>query len=262
MKPHLRTQLTTAPDFNGPTGGPITIGASSLDWTGVPEFSLGYRFSQGGGELQATYRLVLSSGTEALPGNDLYGNPARLRSSLNVQTLDFDYITQEFLSEGQDISRFFFRELRAGVGLRAAAAYFDNRASGFPITDTHMSSAFGGVGPRMFVELRQDLGRPDIQFYTRLSGDGVLGPILQKFDQTTVTGGTTDFGAFDTHNKNIGIGIFQVEAGFSWEPQSLGRRFRFTAAYSWERWWSFGRTDDSNAELTLQGAVLRAEFRY
>ena len=38
MKPHLRTQLTTAPDFNGPTGGPITIGASSLDWTGVPEF--------------------------------------------------------------------------------------------------------------------------------------------------------------------------------------------------------------------------------
>jgi hypothetical protein len=262
MKPHLDTHLSTPAGFAGPTGGPITIGAAPLDWTGVPEFSLGYRFSQGAGELRLSYRLVDTSGTQTLSGTDAFGNPAQLHSTLNVQTLDFDYISPEYLSEGQDISRLLFRDLRAGIGLRATAAYFDNRASGTPIADTHMSSAFGGVGPRMFVELHQDLGRPDFQFYTRLTASGVLGPIIQQFDQTTLSGGTSNFGSYDTHNKNIGMGIFQVESGFSWEPQGFGRRFRFTAAYSWERWWSFGRTDSSDAELTLQGAVIRAEFRY
>lgn len=262
MKAHLDTHLSTPQGFAGPTGGPITIGASSLDWLGAPEFSLGYRFSQGAGELRLTYRLVDTSGTEAIPGTDANGNPAQLHSSLNVNTLDFDYISPEYLSEGQDIARLLFRDLRAGIGLRAAAAYFDNRASGFPVTDTHMSSAFGGVGPRMFVELHQDLGRPDFQFYSRLSGTGLLGPILQQFDQTSMEGGTSNFGAYDTHNKNIGMGIFQFETGFSWEPEAWGRRFRFTVAYSWERWWSFGRTDSSDAELTLQGAVIRAEYRY
>jgi hypothetical protein len=262
MKPHLDTHLSTPAGFAGPTGGPITLGAAPLDWTGVPEFSVGYRFGQGSGELRLSYRLIGSTGTESLPIADSFGNPAQLHTTLNVQTLDFDYVSDEFLSGGQDISRLLFRDLRAGIGLRAAAAYFDTRADGFPITDTHISSAFGGVGPRMFVELHQDLGRPDFQFYTRLSASGVLGPILQQYDQTSVAGGATNFGGFDTHNKNIGIGIFQVESGLSWEPEAFGRRFRFTAAYSWERWWNFGRTDGGDAELTLQGAVIRTEFRY
>jgi hypothetical protein len=262
LKPHLDTHLSTPAGFTGPTGGPITLGASPLDWAGVPEFSVGYRFGEGAGELRLSYRLLNSSGTETLSGSDAFGNPAQLHTTLNVQTLDFDYISSEYLSEGQDISRFFFRDLRAGIGLRAAAAYFDTRANGFPVTDTHISSAFGGVGPRMFVELHQDLGRPDLQLYTRLSASGLLGPILQEYSQTSMAGGATNFGGYDTHNKNIGIGIFQVESGLSWEPEALGRRFRFTAAYSWERWWNFGRTDSSDAELTLQGVVLRAEFRY
>jgi hypothetical protein len=261
MKPHLDTHLSTPAGFAGPTGGPITLGAAPLDWTGVPEFSVGYRFDQGAGELRLSYRFVDSAGTESL-GLDSLGNPAQLHTTLSVHTLDFDYVSQEYLAEAGDISRLFFRDLRAGVGIRGAAAYFDTRASGFPITDTHISSAFGGVGPRMFVELHQDLGRPDFQFYTRLSASGVIGPILQEFDQTSMAGGVSNFAGNDTHNKNIGIGIFQVESGLSWEPQGFGRRFRFTAAYSWERWWNFGRTDSSDAELTLQGVVLRAEYKY
>lgn len=262
LKPHLDTHLSTPAGINGPTGAPITLGAASLDWTGVPEFSVGYRFGQGSGELRLSYRLIDSSGTETLPSSDLLGNGAQLHTSLNVQTLNLDYISPEYLSEGKDISRWFFRDLRAGVGLQAAAAYFDTRASGFPLTDTHISSAFGGIGPRMFVELHQDLGRPDFQFYTRVSGSGLLGPILQEFDQTSMAGGVSNFAGYDTHNKNIGMAIFQFESGLSWEPEVFNRRFRFTAAYSWERWWNFGRTDSSDAELTLQGAVLRMEFRY
>jgi hypothetical protein len=261
IKPHLDTHLSTPAGINGPTGVPISLGAAPLDWIGVPEFSVGYRFDQGAGEVRLSYRLIDSSGTQNL-GPDSLGNPAQLHTSLSVQNLDLDYITQEYLAEAGDISRFFFRDLRAGIGIRAAAAYFDTRASGYPITDTHIHSDFGGVGPRMFVELHQDLGRSDFQLYSRVSASGVLGPIIQQYDQTSLIGGSSNFANFDTHNKNIGMGIMQFEAGVSWEPQGFGRRFRFTAAYSWERWWNFGRTDSSDAELTLQGAVLRAEYRY
>jgi hypothetical protein len=263
MKPHLRSNLTTPAGFSGPTGNAITLPTGPVDWAGVPEFDIGYRLGQGAGVLRAAYRLLNSDGTETLPGASLGSLvPLQLKTRLNVQTLDLDYIIPEYLSEGKDISRWFFRELRGGFGIRTAAAYFDSKASGFPTVDTHVSSAFGGVGPHMFLELRQDLCRPDFQFYTRWTGSGVLGPILQRFSQTTMVGGVPVSGLFDTGNKNIGIGIFQVEAGLSWEPMALGRRFRFTAAYSWERWWNFGRTDDSDAELTLQGLLLRAEFRY
>jgi hypothetical protein len=114
----------------------------------------------------------------------------------------------------------------------------------------------------MFTELRQDLGRPDIQFYTRVSATGLLGPINQQFSQSTTPAGGLGAGFYGTGDRHVGIGIFQAEAGISWSPNVQNRRIRLTAAYSWERWWNFGRTDDSQAELTLQGAVVRAEFRY
>jgi hypothetical protein len=261
MKPNLKNQLTTPSTFTGPAGNAITLPQAPLDWVGVPLLSVGYRLGQGAGEFRFSYRLLASAGNEQLLGLDP-PVPAQLRSRLDVQTIDLDYITQEYISEGADISRFFFRDLRAGVGMRVASAFFDSHAVGTTITDTHVSSSMGGVGPRAFLELHQDLGGTDFQFYTRVAASGVLGPIRQQFTQTVQ--GTTgpENGYFDTHNQNNGIGILQAEAGFSWEPERLARRLRVTAAYSWERWWNFGRTNDSNAELTLQGLLLRAEYKY
>ena len=261
MKPNVKNQLTTPTGFIGPIGNPIALPAAPLDWVAVPTLNFGYRFTEGAGELRLAYRLLSSAGNEAVPGLDSSGQ-GQLRSRLDVQTIDLDYISREFVSEGTDISRFFFRDLRCGFGLRATSAFFDSRASGTTITDAHVSSSFGGVGPRMFLELHQNLGRTDFQFYTRVSGNGVLGPIRQQFSQTALTAGGATIGYYDTHNQNVGIGIVQAEVGFSWEPNRLARRLRVTAAYSWERWWDFGKTDDSNAELTLQGVLLRAEYRY
>jgi hypothetical protein len=261
MKPNLRTRLTTPAGFATPTSNPITLPAATLDWAGVPQFNLGYRLGQGAGELRLGYRLLASSGQDELPGLDP-PVPAALRTRLDVQTVDLDYISPEYLPDGGHVSRFFFRDLRAGFGLRVATAFFDSRAAGIRLTDTHVSSHFAGVGPRMFVELHQDLGRPDVQFYGRLTANGVLGPVRQRFSQTALTAAGADAAFFDTNNRNTGIGILSAEAGLSWEPLPLDRRLRLTAAYSWERWWNFGRTDDSNAELTLQGVLLRAEFRY
>jgi hypothetical protein len=262
MKPNLKTRLTTPDSFATPTGRPISLPAATLDWAGVPQFSLGYRLGQGAGELQLAYRLLASAGSDVLPGLDP-PVPGQLRTRLDVHTVDLDYISPEYVPGGGAVSPALLRELRGGVGLRAASAFFDSRATGAArLPDTHASSSFGGVGPRMFLELHQNLGRPDVQFYSRLSASGVLGPIRQRFSQTALTDAGQAAVLFDTGNRNIGIGILQAEAGVSWEPDPLGRRLRLTAAYSWERWWNFGRTDDSNAELTLQGLLLRAEFRY
>jgi hypothetical protein len=262
MKPNLKTRLTTPDSFATPTGNPISLPVATLDWAGVPQFNLGYRFGQGVGELRLGYRLLASAGTDVLPGLDP-PVPGQLRTRLDVHTVDLDYISPEYVSGGGYVSAAFLRDLRAGVGLRAASAFFDSHAAGaVRLPDTHVSSSFGGVGPRVFLELYQDLGRPDVQFYSRLSASGVLGPIRQRFSQTVVDAGGPGAAVFDTGNRNIGIGILQAEAGVSWEPNPLYRRLRLTAAYSWERWWNFGRTDESNAELTLQGLLLRAEFRY
>ena len=261
MKPNLKNNLTTPATYSGPTGNAIRLPQAPLDWAAVPLVSVGYRLGEAAGEFRLSYRLLASAGTTILPGLDP-PIPAQLRSRLDVQTIDLDYITSEYKSEGNEISRFFFRDLRAGVGMRVASTFFDSHAVGTTITDTHVSSTFGGVGPRAFVELHQNLGLTGFQFYTRMTASGVLGPIRQTFTQTVQGPGGPNVGVFDTQNRNTGIGVLQLEAGFSWEPDQLARRVRLTAAYSWERWWNFGRTDDSNAELTLQGLLLRAEYRY
>ena len=36
----------------------------------------------------------------------------------------------------------------------------------------------------------------------------------------------------------------------------------FFLGYQFEQWWNLGRTDDSNAELTIQGVFVRGEWRY
>jgi hypothetical protein len=264
LKPHLYTHLSTPAGFVGPLDGPIGLPVAPLDWAGVPEVSVGYRFGQGSGEARLSYRLLDTTGSGSISGLGVPG-PVGLQSRLSVQTLDFDYIIPEFLSEGRDISRFFFRELRGGVGIRAASAFFDTQTAGNSVINTHVSSNFGGVGPRMFLELHQDLlGRSDFQFYTRVSASSVIGPIIQQYSQSTLAapGGGPAFGSYDTHNKNIGSGILQVQAGFSWEPSRLAQRLRFTGGYSWERWWNFADTDGSRGELTIQGLMLRAEYRY
>ena len=261
MKPNLKNLLTTPAGYVSPTGNAITLPAAPLDWAAVPTLNFGYRFGEGFGEFRFAYRLLASAGDEAAPGLDAAGL-GQLRSRIDIQTFDFDYISQEYLNEGKDISRAFFRDIRGGIGIRVASTFFDSHAAGTIVTDQHVSSSFAGLGPRMFLELRQDLGRTDFQLYSRVIASGVLGPVRQQFSDTVQTPGGPNNGYYDTHNQSNAMGVLQVEAGFSWEPDRLARRFRLTAAYSWERWWDLGSTSDSNAELTLQGVLLRAEYRY
>jgi hypothetical protein len=262
LKPHITNRLTTPGPLAPALSGPIRLPVAPLDWTGAPQLGLGYRFDNGAGELLVDYRLVASAGSELLPGLDSTG-AGLLRSRLNLNTVDVDYVLPEFLTpEGVDTSWWFRRELRAGFGLRVASAFFDS-AAGRQALDERVSSLFAGVGPHAFWDYRQKLGDGPLWLYTRLDAAGVFGKIRQRFSEVAVgPGGAVAAGGFDTGRLSSGVGVGGFEAGLSWANPFGYRALRLTAAYSWERWWNLGRTDDSNAELTLQGLVFRAEFRY
>jgi|SRR5579883_357463 len=262
VKPHLKAGLTTPNPLTAGNPAPPFVSASPLDWTGAPEVAVGYRFDKGAGEVLIDYRLVAAAGSTGLPLTDPAG-PGTLRSRVNLNTVDIDYVAPEFLTpDGTDTSRWFRREFRAGFGVRVASAFFDSVAAGTHTPELRADSIFAGAGPHAFWEYRQHLGDRPLWFYSRVSAAGVLGRTRQRFAETDLVPGGTAVGGYDTGFLSNGLGTVGGEAGFSWANPFGMRDLRLTLAYSWERWWYFGQTNDSTAQLTIQGVVFRAEFRY
>jgi hypothetical protein len=260
LKPHLKATLTTpGPLLPGATDAPV-FPVGTMDWTGAPQIVLGYRLPAGMGDVRVDYRLVSSSGTETIPGFDAAG-ASSLRTRLNLNQVDIDYRTAEFLTGGEEISPWFRRDLRAGFGIRVVSAFFDASATGQQLAEK-ASSIFAGVGPHGFLEYHQAVGDLPVALYTRISAAGVFGSIRQRFTQSLQTDGVLATAAFDTGHLSTGIGTIQGEAGVSWVVPIEQLPLRLSLGYTWERWWNFADTDDSRGELTLQGLFFRGEFRY
>lgn len=263
LKPRLDVKIVSPgsldPSFPGPTAPPTT----SLDWLGAPEFTLGYRLPNAAGDVQLGYRLAASQGRGTVVGFDSTGDGA-VRTRLNVNTVDLDYVLPEFLTpEAVDTSRAFRREWRAGFGVRTATGFFDTLVNAPTTLEARASSTFWGVGPRAFWEGRQHLGDRPAWLYGRITAAGLVGAVRQDFAQTVLNpDGSTTAAGFNSGRKSTGVGVGGFEAGLSWNDPCGARNWRLTAAYSWERWWNFGKTDSSRGELTLQGVILRVEYRY
>jgi hypothetical protein len=262
LKPHLKARLSTpGPLLPGAVDAPVVPGGV-LGWTGAPELLLGYHLPWAAGDLLVRYRLVSSSGNEDLPNFDSLG-VGNLHSRLSLNQIDIDYQAREFLGiGGGDVSGWFRRDLRAGFGVRVMTAFFDETASGLQTTQLQARSTFAGLGPHGFLEYHQALGKLPLWLHTRVSTAGVLGPIRQRFSQAAQVDGAAATGFFDTGSENIGIGTIAGEVGLNWLLPSDRFPVRLTLAYTWERWWDFASTDFSTGELTLQGLVIRGEFRY
>src|SRR5262249_34321109 len=91
---HISNGLT-APVALGGFVDTIQLPTAQFDWTGSPGLEIGYRFDQGLGEVSLAYRSLVTEGTENFLGAD--GSGFFLKSRLNMNVVDLDYASREFL---------------------------------------------------------------------------------------------------------------------------------------------------------------------
>src|SRR5262249_45429313 len=150
-----------------------------LDLTGSPKFELGYRFDDGLGAVALSYRFIVTDGQELLLGWDLDGSDAPMRSRLDMNIIDLDYVSRE-ISVGR------ICELRWRAGVRLASIYFDSQAEGFFI-EQQASSSFFGAGPHVGLDLWHKLGDTQLALFGRLDSSVPIGQIHQAFSETFIT---------------------------------------------------------------------------
>jgi hypothetical protein len=238
-------------------GNTITLPIAPLDWAGAPRLRLGYRLADGAGDVQLDWRMLASQGTDVLPGFDAAGDGV-LRSRVNVQQAKLTYGSSEFLTNAPNLNRTW--AVRYGVS--AADIFFDSQAHGQQILEQRASSNFAGVGLALAFQWNKPIRQTGFGLYGELDASGLVGWTRQRFSETIAT---TDVGPLSSSAnlklQSNGIAIFGVEGGFSYDPWQ-DRTWRFTLGYLWQRFWWVGATNDSNANLTLQGIFFRGEWRY
>lgn len=248
LSDHVSSGTPLAPAFTSPVRLPI----ASLDWTVSPRFEIGYHLPGGRGDVRIGYRFLITSGSE-----DVFGG--RLRSRLDLNAIDLDYVSPEWLVDNPLGP---LRDLRLICGVRIATAYFDSTLVGGPATDSRFRSQFVGAGPRFGLEWRKPIRSSPLELYSRFETSGVLGGTRQSFAQSAPDAlGRVVSAARTLGSQSDGVAVLGVEVGLAWRP-APGGRARFVTGYQFEQWWNIGRTDTSAADLTIQGIFWRGEWRY
>jgi hypothetical protein len=244
VHPHVNNRVSSGSPVSPLAAGPVELPVAQLNWTVSPRFELGYRMPDGRGDLRLGYRFLASSGFEAGSGAEY------LRSRLDLNVVDLDYVSGEWLAENWFGP---FRDLRASFGVRLATSYLDSQARGGAAAEERFTSHFVGAGPRFGLEWARPLPGCPLELCTRFDAAGLVGSVRQGFTQA----GTVRRDA----GLTTGVEVVGAEVGLGWRPDPTGRG-RVVVGYQFQQWWDLGRTDTSNFDLTVQGAFLRAEWRY
>lgn len=257
VKPHIDSKISSVTPLRESFTDPVQLPFAALHWTASPRVEIGYRLEEGRGGLRAGYRSIVAEGSEMLPQFDPQGL-GFLKCRLNVNVIDLDYVSGEWLvNYGPDL----LRDLRWAFGVRLLSAYLDSRDHVNSILDQRESSSFVGAGPRTQVEWSHALSASPLYLHVKVEASGVLGGTRQNFAEIRLDGETPLGAARRIGPQGDGVGILGTEAGLSWIPNH-NDFFRLVAGYQFERFWNLGRTDDSNADLTIQGIFWRAELSY
>jgi len=83
--------------------------------------------------------------------------------------------------------------------------------------------------------------------------------VRQKFEEFVFDGDTL-LGSQTVVNKTQGVPTLGIQLGLSW--WLFDDMLNVALGYQFEQWWSVGRTDDSNADLTTHGIFIRGDFHY
>lgn len=252
VKPRITNRVTSGAPISPAFSAPVEVPIASLDWTVSPRFELGYHLPEGRGDVRLGYQLLGTSGSASGPVGDL-------QSRVQVNAIDIDYVSSEWLAWAPPELT---RDLRLVCGVRIATANFNSAARAGALFDERFSSRFVGAGPRFGLEWRRAMLQRSVEAYWRLEADGILGQTRQDFGTGVRDGSGQVIAATRSDGgQSNGIAVLATEAGVAWRP-GLDGRLRLIGGYHYEQWWNFGRTDNSNAELTVQGLFLRGEWRY
>jgi hypothetical protein len=242
----------------GVTG--VNVPMATLNWTASPRFEAGYRLPSGFGELDVSYRFLLTEGAGSVPGGVLpnFSTPAALTSHFDMNTGDVDYASTEtslsVLGPSGPLMKW-------RIGLRTADLYFDSQAVETGVGSYAISNNYWGIGPHAGVELRSRPNPSGLGWVGKLDGGLLFGQVHQRFDQPG-PGAAVDYVNWEQSPMLSGF------LGLDWRPPcrpNLDLLFGYTGEY----WWNVGRLSDpdiydsqSAGEVGIQGAVLRLELNY
>src|SRR5262249_21153696 len=126
-----------------PFASPIAPPFNSLDWTAMPQFTLGYRQPEGWGELSVSYRFLITQGDGT--NSQFNGTGGTVSSRLQVHVLDLNYTLADLFPNDLWLVP---RQIQLTGGVRVAGVDDKTSASGGTILNQSASNTFIGAGPR------------------------------------------------------------------------------------------------------------------
>jgi hypothetical protein len=252
LRPKLEGQARTASRLIRSVDGPVFLPLAGQSAAVSPRLMVEGLLDPGLGSVRAGFRCLGSDGTALIPGNGPGEEDQRLRTVLDLNDAMLAYLSPCLFGQG----------LRAGVGLRVADVFFSSKAVGFPTLESHVGSFCIGAGPVALGEWSGQFGQTPLGWRVAGGGGPLFGQIRQRFYQERQGRTSVSTGRLDTRFQAHTFSTAGGEAGLTWSPASLGLPLTLTAAYSWEQWWQVGRVGLSDARLTLQGLILRAELSF
>jgi hypothetical protein len=243
----------------------VQLPIADLDYTIAPRLEFGYRLPSGFGAFALAYRFMVSEGVGTTVGNDA---PAYLKSRLDLNQLDVDYLSSEF-------SLLPCCEMRWRVGIRLVHVYFDSHvvepfdpaAAGSGVFEQRMSNLFRGIGPHAGLELGYQIKGTGLSVIGKLDATTILGRLQQDFfERSTILDPTTgNLLSGETHNYvSQDVPMVNVQMGLGWNP-SPSACVRLFLGYEYETWWNVGRNSsvpNSRGDLIDHGVVLRGEINF
>ncbi len=266
---HVVNQVgNAAPPYNSVP----TVPMAKLDWTVSPKFEAGYRLPSGFGELDVSYRFLLTQGdgTEPAGGSASPDAAAALNSHLDMNIGDVDYASEEF-----PVVLNWLMKWR--IGLRTADVLFTSQSDepfaaavapgGSGFFQRSETNNFWGIGPHFAVELKSLRNPWGLGLVGKLDTGIIGGKTHQKFIQVATAGPASNTDVeFENWQQATMLSGF---LGLDWRPAShpnLDLLLGTTAEY----WWDFGLMSSyppaynqpAAADLGAYGAVLRLEYNY
>jgi hypothetical protein len=251
--PHLGSLLTGPVILENGTVTTVALRNARLDATVSPRFQLGaLRFGPGYGEVAVGYHFLATEGTAQIPAFDASG-AATVRSRLNLQTFDLDYLRN-------DCPLWWDAALSWYVGARLQIVFFDTQAQS-AATYQQARNYFFGAGFHGGFTVTRPVSE-GWQLFGRFDA-GLLGGYntVQNFVVRTTDPQNGTLAGEGNQEQSQFAPSLTAQAGLSWTPAGMPRLCVW-GGYQFEQWYNLGRVKDSRGDLSTHGLFLSGEWNF